>query len=293
MTNYSRIAAVTGGNKGVGLAIVRQLALQYPSSQFNNGPLLIYLAARDKSRGEAAIRTLLADPTLKKAKALSQDSGLADIKYAELDIASNDSIDNFAAALRKDHPDGIDFVINNAGIAMNGFDDNVVKQTLDINYYGTLHATQTFLPLLRRNGRLVNLSSMAGKTGKYSPALQDRFKHVKSVDEVNSLMTEFKSCAANGIESLQQHGWTAAAYSASKAGLTAVTRVIAQQEVQAGRNVLVNSCCPGWVRTDMTKGQGHKTTDEGAQTPVLLALGDIHGKFGLFWQDEQPISEVK
>lgn len=49
---FTRIAAVTGANKGIGLAVVRNLALQYPSSPlYNGGPLLIYLCARDRSRG--------------------------------------------------------------------------------------------------------------------------------------------------------------------------------------------------------------------------------------------------
>lgn len=71
MPQFSRIAAVTGANKGIGLAIVRNLALQYPSSAFNNGPLLIYLCARDKGRGEEAVKTLEGDAQLKKAKALA------------------------------------------------------------------------------------------------------------------------------------------------------------------------------------------------------------------------------
>jgi carbonyl reductase 1 len=40
----------------------------------------------------------------------------------------------------------------------------------------------------------------------------------------------------------------------------------------------------------MTRGGGVKTVDEGAKTPVLLALGDISGKTGKFWQDEKEIA---
>ncbi|KAK4691921.1 hypothetical protein P7C71_g5185, partial [Lecanoromycetidae sp. Uapishka_2] len=119
--SFTRIAAVTGANKGIGLAIVRNLALQYPSSAFNNGPLLIYLTARDKSRGEEAVKILQNDDQLKKAKALSQDGGLATIKYHGLDISKEQSILDFASFLKKEHPDGIDIVVNNAGIAMEGF----------------------------------------------------------------------------------------------------------------------------------------------------------------------------
>ena len=37
----------------------------------------------------------------------------------------------------------------------------------------------------------------------------------------------------------------------------------------------------------MTRGDGGKNPDEGAQTPVMLALGDVGGKCGLFWRDEK------
>ena len=119
--SFKRVAAVTGANKGIGFAIVRNLALEYPSSAFNNGPLLIYLTARDQGRGEEAIKTLQNDFQLKKVKALAADGGLATIKYHGLDISEPNSITDFAAFLKREHPDGIDMVVNNAGIAMTGF----------------------------------------------------------------------------------------------------------------------------------------------------------------------------
>lgn len=100
---------------------VRQLALQYPKSQLNNGSLLIYLTARDKSRGEKALSDIRDDADLKQAKALTAHSGLADIKYHQLDISDSSSISSLASFLKKEHPEGVDFVINNAGIAMQGF----------------------------------------------------------------------------------------------------------------------------------------------------------------------------
>lgn len=106
--------------KGIGLAIVRQLALQYPKSALNNGPFLIYLTSRDQGRGQSALKDLQADKQLKAAKALISDGGLADIKYAQLDISNTKSIDDFATFLKKEHGE-IDFYIGNAGIAMSGF----------------------------------------------------------------------------------------------------------------------------------------------------------------------------
>lgn len=290
MSSYSRIAAVTGSNKGIGLACVRQLALQYPKSAFNNGPFLIYLTARNQERGEAALKSIHEDPQLKSAKVLQADGGLTDIKYLALDIDSKESISDFAAHIKREHPDGIDMVINNAGIAISGFDADVVKQTLACNYHGTLQANKQILPQIRDGGRLVNVASMAGILGaKYSKEIKSRFVNAKSIDEITGLMDEFSTA----VEKNAYQEWPPAAYSVSKAGVIGMTKVLARDNANAGSKTLINVCCPGYVRTDMTKGGGVKSVDEGAMTPVLLALGDIKGSNGEFWQDERIIKWVK
>ncbi len=100
-------------------------------------------------------------------------------------------------------------------------------------------------------------------------------------------MNEFTSAVEHGTE--KEEGWPSAAYAVSKSGVTGMTRAIALEEKKRGRGVLVNSCCPGYVDTDMTKGRGVKTVDEGASTPVMLALGDIGDTVGEFWQNEKVI----
>lgn len=164
----------------------------------------------------------------------------------------------------------------------------MVEQTLQCNYYGTLAATQLLLPLIREGGRLVNVSSMVGHLdSKYSDSIRSAFASSKTVDDVTRLMESFTSAVKEGKE--KEQGWPSAAYAVSKSGITGITRAIALQHKAQGGTVLVNSCCPGYVNTDMTKGRGSKTVDEGARTPVLLALGDIGGKYGEFWQHERVI----
>ncbi|PIA97223.1 Carbonyl reductase [NADPH] 1 [Cercospora beticola] len=289
MAVSSRVAAVTGANKGIGLAIVRQLALQYPKSPLRSGPFLIYLTARSAERGAAAVKELQNDPQLKNAKVLEQDGGQTTISYHPLDISQTKSVQDFRDYLHKEHPKGIDMVINNAGIALQGFDGNVVKETLQTNYYGSLEATQDFLPLLREGGRLVNVCSMAGKLNKYSEEVRQAFVDASKsgVPDVTALMQRFQKSVDEGRE--KEDGFPSAAYAVSKAGEIAFTKVIAAEEKKKGRDVLVNACCPGYVKTDMTRGGGRKTVDEGAQTPVLLALHDIGGKTGEFWQHEDTI----
>lgn len=229
------------------------------------------------------MKTLSEDPQLRQARVLAQDGGDTTISFHALDISQTKSIQEFRDFLKSKHPEGVDFVINNAGVAMQGFDANMVKTTLETNYYGTLEATQNLLPLIRDGGRMVNVSSMAGQLNKYSNEVRNAFQQAAKTDvpAVTSLMERFKAVVKDGQE--KEAGFPSAAYAVSKAGETAFTKVIAMEESKRGRGVLVNACCPGYVKTDMTRGGGAKTPDEGAKTPVMLALQDIGGTTGEFW----------
>lgn len=293
MAAISRVAVVTGANKGIGLAIVRQLALQYPQSTFSGGPLLVYLTARSAERGNEAIKTLENDAQLKKAKALAADGGKTTIKFKELDITKDESIHSLSSFLKKEHPEGIDIVINNAGIAMDGYNINIVKETLHTNYHGTVTITQDLLPLIRSGGRLVNVSSMSGHLNKYSDSICDEFRKASksSIADVTSLLDRFTKSVEAGTE--KKDGWPTAGYAVSKAGVTAASKVLDMQELNKGSGVRVEVCCPGYVNTDMSKGKGTKTPDEGAQTPAQLGLKIIGVKDGEvvegFWKNEKEI----
>ena len=235
---------------------------------------MIYLTARDQGRGEAAVKDLEQDAQLKEAKALKADGGLSEIKFHLLDITSSSSIKTLADHLKQAHGDGIDFVINNAGIAMDGFsayrfpyhvllmltatDADIVKTTLDY-YYKTLEACHAFLPLLKPTGRIVNLGSMAGKLNKYSEEVRNRFLASKTEEDVTKIMKEFVSAVEAGKE--KDAGFPSAGYAVSKAGIIGGTRALARQEKEKGSKVLINVCCPGYVNTDMTKGENFPCSD--------------------------------
>lgn len=172
---------------------------------------------------------------------------------------------------------------------MQGFNSNVVKNTLRTNYYGTLEATTELLPLLRKGGRMVNVASMGGHLNKYSNDIRDAFLRAAETDvsSVTALMQKFQAAAdENKVEGT---GFPTAAYCVSKAGEIGFTKVIAMEEQKRGNGILVNSCCPGFVQTDMTRNRGGKTPDQGARTPVKLALEDIGGRTGEFWQNERVV----
>lgn len=98
-------------------------------------------------------------------------------------------------------------------------------------------------------------------------------------------MEDFKAAVKEGKH--KEKGWPESAYGASKAGNVGMTKTIAMEQKKAGKNVFINVCCPGYVKTDMTRGGGAKTPDEGAQTPVMLAVGEFEKKTGDFWQNEK------
>lgn len=165
-------------------------------------------------------------------------------------------------------------------------DANIVKETLQTNYYGSLAASQELLPLIRPGGRLVNVASASGHLKNHLVPFKEAFISASnsSIAACTLLMEKFLADVEAGKEKAEGF----AAYCFSKAGEIAFTKVIAMEVNKAGKDVLVNACCPGGVKTDMNGG-GEKTPDEGARTPVLLALEEFGGTTGGFWRHEKMI----
>ena len=70
--------------------------------------------------------------------------------------------------------------------------------------------------------------------------------------------------------------------------LTALTKIHARELAADDReDILVNCCCPGWVKTDMSSNTGPLIPDEGAETPVLCALLPSGSPTGEFWKDKK------
>jgi len=64
---------------------------------------------------------------------------------------------------------------------------------------------KAFLPLLkeRKGARIVNLSSVASQLNHYSPEIQQRFRNVKTLDEVDQLASEYLVCTVSLIHLLR------------------------------------------------------------------------------------------
>jgi NAD(P)-dependent dehydrogenase (short-subunit alcohol dehydrogenase family) len=142
-----RVVVVTGANRGIGLEVVRQLAVR------GDRPVL---AARDLDRARAAAGHLRA-----------QDG--VEVDAVRLDVTDPAGCAAAAAEVSSRHG-RVDVLVNNAAIdydlgeRASAADLRVVQEALDTNLLGAWRAALAFLPLLRArsSARLVNVSSEAG-----------------------------------------------------------------------------------------------------------------------------------
>ena len=149
----SRIALITGANKGLGYETALQLGKQ---------GVHILLGSRDTQRGTAA------------AQALTKE-GIT-VSAIAIDVTDAASIAAAAAQVAKQHG-RLDILINNAGILDYAADTGVETTSVDTfrrvfetNLFGLVAVTQAFLPLIKKSsaGRIVNLSSILGSIAEHS-----------------------------------------------------------------------------------------------------------------------------
>lgn len=252
----ARVAVVTGSNKGIGLAIVRALCKQFEGD--------VYLTARDPKLGEEAVGKL-------------QQEGLRAC-FHQLDINNPESVRALRDFLKATYG-GLDVLINNAGIAFKGADttpfDVQAEVTLKTNYFATKDVCHELLPLIKAHGRVVNVSSIVScmALAGCSPSLQETFRSTTiTEEELDKLMQKFVEDTKKGIH--KEEGWPNTAYGVSKIGVTVLSQIQARelQKARKGDGILLNACCPGFVQTDMGGSSMPKTPDQGAETPVYLAL---------------------
>ena len=151
MNNLTRIAVVTGVNRGIGYETCRQLAQR---------GLRVILTARNAAKGRLAAKTL-------------SEQGL-DVVFQTLDVTDPTSIGellNFIDA----RFDRVDVLINNAGIMLERPDPggvsvsvfeasvDTLRISLETNVYGPLLLSQALKPLMHGNARIVNVSSGMGQ----------------------------------------------------------------------------------------------------------------------------------
>jgi NAD(P)-dependent dehydrogenase (short-subunit alcohol dehydrogenase family) len=192
------------------------------------------------------------DPAKGEAAAREMDRGGFDVEAVTLDVTDAASIQALGDKLG-----AVDVLINNAGVDYDTDQTPIaadlarVRATFETNLFGAWAMAQAVAPGMRRRrwGRIVNVSSGAG--------------------------------------ALASMGRGTPGYSASKAALNALTRLLAGE--LAGTGVLVNSVCPGWVATDMG-GRGGRLVQDGAASVVWAAMLPDDGPTGGFFRDGRPVA---
>ncbi|MBM9589761.1 SDR family NAD(P)-dependent oxidoreductase [Leptospira sp. 201903075] len=190
-----------------------------------------------------------AEDTLAAVKAVGKGEILS------LDVSKEQSI-NEALDIITGSFGKLDILVNNAGIFADpgSFFDTTsedLHRTLLVNLYGPLRLIQTFLPMMIQNnfGRIVNVSS--------------------------------------GMGQLSEMGGGYPAYRISKTAINALTSLSSVEAV--GKNIKINSVCPGWVKTDMGGESATRPVEKGAETIVWAATLPDGGPTGKFFRDKKEI----
>jgi NAD(P)-dependent dehydrogenase (short-subunit alcohol dehydrogenase family) len=144
--NASKIALVTGANRGIGRAIATRLGKE---------GFHVIAAARDAANADALVAEIRAAGGSAEALAM--------------DVGNIESIARAGKAFAAKHAK-LHVLVNNAGVNV-GFADTIltaahadIESSLRINAFGPLEVTKAFLPALKAAGaaRIVNVSSEAG-----------------------------------------------------------------------------------------------------------------------------------
>jgi len=141
-----KVILVTGGNRGIGLEICRQLALKGHT---------VIMGTRDLEKGESQAR---------------QEE--IDVDCQALDVTRQEQIERLRMHIESSYG-RLDVLINNAGIgignagALNA-DIPEVKEIMETNFYGPWRLTSELLPLLKKakEGIIINMSSGMGALGE-------------------------------------------------------------------------------------------------------------------------------
>jgi len=237
----TKVALVTGANRGIGYEIAHLLAAK---------GIIVIIGTRDPQRGLAAQKRL-------------RSQGL-EVHAVRVDVTDPASIQAAVTRIMDTHR-RLDILVNNAGISMDSrtgilqLNPTLLQNTLATNAFGPLLLSQACIPRMQANhhGRIVNMASTLGSlTEMASP--DSAYGQVKSP-----------------------------AYRLSKTLLNAMTILLANE--LRGSNILVNSACPGWVRTKMGGDQAPLSPQEGADTPVWLATLPDDGPTGGFFRQRRLI----
>ena len=277
-----KVILITGGNRGIGKAICKGLLQQHPNVH-------VLLGSRNVDKGKQA-----ADEIKEQNKSLPSCS----LTVIQLDVTSDSSV-QAAAQMVARLGCKLYGIVNNA--AVSPCTSTSCSNLLDTNYFGPRRINDAFSPILvRPGGRIVNVSSVGaptylsgclfyfgvkGKRRALHYRLANPCSNGDGVEGLDRLAREALGLCKPSLGTFvgapilrpKDH-----AYQLSKAFLNAYTVLHSLAEP----DLIINSCCTGFVDTDLVpKRLGFTgTTDEGAVMPMELLMQDTYtndsdGKF--------------
>ena len=179
----SKLALVTGANRGIGLAIAKGLA---------DEGLKVLMAVRDVSAGK------------KSAKEVEG------AEVVQLDLSDREQLKKQIDEIIEKYPD-IDVVVNNAGILKEGDINNVSDEdfnlSMNVNFFGPYEMIRAFAPLMEKKGygRIVNVSSGWGSF--YDDGLTGPAAYSISKAALNALTLNSSRAYANVKINSMCPGW--------------------------------------------------------------------------------------
>ena len=283
MSSPKQRILVTGGNSGVGYESVKQLSLQQPDST-------ILLGTRSLVNGQTAIQRM------------REQAGSAhrfdNVTPLVLDVADQSSIERAVAQVQAEHG-RLNTLVHNAGtsnLALVQYANGRVPSTREVmavNVHGVRHTTDAFLPLMPpHDSHVIVVSSEVGSwiTARLPPPLQAALLS-PSLDwpTLEALARDWEA-ALDGQPS-GAHEWppavdSANAYGASKALVSAYTRVLARE--QAGQRAVV-AVTPGLCSTALSGFTG-RSVEAGAASVVWPIGRWEQVEQGVFYRDGAQLS---
>ena len=251
-----RVILVTGANKGIGFHVVKRLL-----NKSSLDDTLILFASRDIQRGEDALQQL-GSPT--------------NVRLLQLDMSSTESIRQAANEIKNKYNGQLDVVINNAGILAKEVTVDAARTVFAVNYYGIKLLNELLFPILRQNGRIINVSSQVAaiQLHECSLALQEKYTSpTLTIDELEQMVKDFLSAVeTNSLDDIGYHIKTFnPLYGISKAALNALTQIEARQW-STEKNLLILSVSPGYCATDMTQNSTDARPAEYGADSILHAV---------------------
>ncbi|KAF3926473.1 hypothetical protein AA313_de0207651 [Arthrobotrys entomopaga] len=279
-----RVAVITDGlvKSWTGLQITRRLIPQSKTSW------TLYATGRTSAHVEDGMAVLKSDTEFQKAL---EESG-SELKEVELDYASTDAVEKFKSDLVAKHgEDNLSVLINVATsrgpINRRAATIDQAPQIVDGMYFGIKSLTQALLPLMRRDetSRVVNLTSAHGRPRSFVSSLRQDFSSVSTFEELEALMAKYKAATVTGPEEVLKEGWLTGDRSIwdpqrmihiTRMGIAAQALLFAKAKENEG--ILIN-CCTSDTRPSEYNGFGSRTA-------LFLALENINGANGLFFEDK-------